>query len=85
MAPRNPLEKKLAAIWTEVLRTEKVGVNDDFFQLGGHSLHVIMIRSRITEALQVKLPLSIPFEDSTIETLSKRIEQTPGFVKGVEG
>lgn len=75
IAPRTPLEEHLAEIWAEVLQVERVGILDDFFALGGHSLLIMKVESRIRENLQVQLPVRVLFKKSTIEKLSKEIEQ----------
>ena len=48
--PRNPEEKTMAAIWAEVLRLERVGINDNLFELGADSLHVFQIVARANKA-----------------------------------
>ncbi|MFB1485365.1 amino acid adenylation domain-containing protein, partial [Corallococcus sp. RDP092CA] len=74
-APRNEVEKTLAAIWAEVLRVPRVGVKDSFFELGGHSLMAMRVASRIREELGVELPLRALFEATTVEALASRLEK----------
>jgi amino acid adenylation domain-containing protein len=66
VAPRDEVERLLAAIWEEVLGVERVGVRDDFFDLGGHSLLATQVVVRIRERLGVELPLARLFEASTL-------------------
>jgi amino acid adenylation domain-containing protein len=73
VAPRTLIEKQLAAIWAEVLSLEQVGIYDNFFHLGGHSLKVTQVVSRVQETFRVELPLRTLFEASTIASLSKVI------------
>ncbi|MGE8154900.1 phosphopantetheine-binding protein [Pseudomonas vancouverensis] len=75
VAPRNALEKTLAAIWADALHVERVGVHDNFFELGGHSLLATRIRARIQEELNLAIPLKLFFEGDTLERLSAQIEQ----------
>jgi amino acid adenylation domain-containing protein len=75
VAPRNDLEKTLAAIWAEALHVERVGVHDNFFELGGHSLLATRIRARIQEELNLAIPLKLFFEGDTLERLAGQIEQ----------
>ncbi len=70
VAPRNPVEETLAAIWGEVLGVPTVGVRDDFFALGGHSLSAARVLSRVRDLLEVELPLSATFERRTVEALA---------------
>ncbi|MCA1566086.1 MAG: non-ribosomal peptide synthetase, partial [Acidobacteria bacterium] len=76
VAPRTPLEQKLADIWCEVLGVERVGVHDDFFDLGGHSLLATQVISRVRETFQINLPLRVLFESPKVETLAGIIEQS---------
>lgn len=73
-APVSEFEKAISSIWQDLLGIEQVGVNDDFFELGGQSLTAIQISSRVREAFQVELPLSSFFEEPTVASLAKRLE-----------
>jgi acyl-coenzyme A synthetase/AMP-(fatty) acid ligase/acyl carrier protein len=74
VAPRTEIERIVAGIWTEVLKTERVGVHDNFFELGGHSLLASQIVSRIRVALQVEVSLRALFEKPTVASLCDHIE-----------
>ena len=74
IAPRSPAEEMVAAIWADVLRLERVGVRDEFFDLGGHSLNATQVVSRVREAFRVELPLRAMFETPTVEGLARTIE-----------
>jgi hypothetical protein len=74
VAPRTPVETTLAGIWEEVLGAERVGVRDDFFALGGHSLKATSVLARVRDALRVDLPLSVVFERRTIEGMAVAVD-----------
>ncbi|HEX2090884.1 MAG TPA: phosphopantetheine-binding protein, partial [Longimicrobiaceae bacterium] len=57
VAPRTPVEEVLAGIWSELLGVERIGIHDDFFRLGGHSLLSIQLVTRIREVLGMEVPL----------------------------
>ena len=73
--PRTPLEELIASVWSQVLGIKEIGVQDSFFELGGHSLLATQVVSRLQEVFQIKLPVRELFEYSTVEALSKRIDQ----------
>lgn len=83
VAPRNDIETQLVAIWTDVLKHEKIGITDNFLSLGGHSLMAIRVLGKISKAFSVRLPLRILFETPTIEGLAVVIEQERGASKPV--
>ncbi|WP_080283458.1 non-ribosomal peptide synthetase, partial [Clostridium botulinum] len=75
-APRNKTEEKLVKVWSEVLDVKKVGINDDFFDLGGHSLKATVLMSKIHKELKREIPLKEIFKSPTIKELSKLIESS---------
>jgi amino acid adenylation domain-containing protein len=68
--PRNAVEEKLAGIWMELFKVKSIGIHDDFFDLGGHSLLGIKLMSRIREGFGVDLPVLTLFENPTIAGLA---------------
>jgi amino acid adenylation domain-containing protein/FkbM family methyltransferase len=72
--PRTETEKSLAAIWSELLQVENIGVNDDFFNLGGKSLLAIRMVARIRDALGVNVPLRNLFERPTVAGLAEIVD-----------
>ena len=73
-APRTPIEAQLAAIWGEVLAAPRVGMHDDFFALGGHSLVATRVVSRVRDAFRVALPLRALFERPTVAGSGQVVE-----------
>jgi amino acid adenylation domain-containing protein/non-ribosomal peptide synthase protein (TIGR01720 family) len=78
VAPRNPIEEKLALIWAELLGLEQIGANDNFFHLGGHSLIATQMLSRVREVFQVELSFHQIFENPTIGSVAQLIQQGQG-------
>ena len=74
--PGTDQEKQLADIWRDVLHLDKVGINHNFFDMGGHSLLAFQVISRMRDAFSVEVPLSSFFETPTIAALAK------GLVEG---
>src|SRR5436189_3782885 len=74
VAPRTTAEKRIATLWSSVLRVERVGVYDNFFDLGGHSLLATQVISRVREAFQVEVPFYTLFEAPTVEDLAENID-----------
>jgi acyl carrier protein len=73
VAPRNPVEEKLAVIWREALEMDRVGIHDNFFELGGHSLLATRVISRVRNELKVQLHLRVLFDGPTIAELAKAV------------
>jgi len=69
-APRSELEQTIASIWQEMLRVERVGLDDNFFDLGGHSLLVVQMRNRIRASLGRDLPVTAFFQFPTVRALA---------------
>jgi amino acid adenylation domain-containing protein len=78
MAGRGPIEEIVAGIWREVLRLSSVGRNDNFFNLGGHSLIATQVILRVRDILKVELPVRSMFEASTVAQLSQLIQEQIG-------
>jgi acyl carrier protein len=74
VAPRTPTEVQLAAIWSEVLKRERVGARDNFLELGGHSLLAIRVLGKISKSFGVRLPLRTLFDAPTVEQLAVVVE-----------
>ncbi|AKT41320.1 hybrid non-ribosomal peptide synthetase/type I polyketide synthase [Chondromyces crocatus] len=69
-APRTDVEKLVAGVWRDVLQIEKVGLHDSFFDLGGHSLLLTQVRTRLKELLRRDVPITGLFRHPTIATLA---------------
>ncbi|MCR8937086.1 non-ribosomal peptide synthase/polyketide synthase [Brevibacillus laterosporus] len=83
VAPRNMIEEQLAAIWQEVLEIDPIGITDQFFEIGGHSLKAMHLISKVYEYMQEELPLHLVFQHPTIEKMAefilhKQYEQNAG-------
>jgi acyl carrier protein len=73
VAPSSPTEKILAEIWAQSLGVEKVGIHDNFFDLGGHSLLLVRIQSIVCEKLKSKVSIVEMFQYPTISTLARHL------------
>ena len=74
-APRGPVEEIVAGIWSEVLKVPAVGREDNFFNLGGHSLLVTQAILRVREILKMELPIRSLFESPTVAEFSSLIKK----------
>jgi acyl carrier protein len=70
VAPRSPSEERLARIWSEVLGIDQIGVHDDFFDLGGHSLAATRIVSQVIHVFQVNVPINALFDAPTVAEMA---------------
>ncbi|HYL98719.1 MAG TPA: phosphopantetheine-binding protein, partial [Blastocatellia bacterium] len=71
---RTATEKQLAKIWAEALGIQRVGIWDNFFDLGGHSLMVAQVASRVRDAFSIELPLAVVFERPTVAELGECVD-----------
>jgi acyl carrier protein len=71
--PRTPLEHEVAEIWRELLEIEQLSIHDNFFQLGGHSLMLTRLASRIRKTFQIEIPLQSLFLAPTIAEIASVI------------
>ncbi|HYH80745.1 MAG TPA: amino acid adenylation domain-containing protein [Longimicrobium sp.] len=84
VAPRTSTEAALAEIWAEVLGLGRVGVEENFFALGGHSLIATRVTARAREAFRIELPLRALFEAQTVAGLAARVDELRGSGAGAE-
>ncbi|MGA8116117.1 MAG: amino acid adenylation domain-containing protein [Actinocatenispora sp.] len=77
LAPRTPVEKRLAAIYAEVLSMDRVGVHDDFFSLGGHSLLATRVVARVRAEFGVDVPVRTMFTHPTVARLAGTLPVEP--------
>lgn len=75
VAPRTVMEERLVEVWQNVLGVDRVGVEDDFFAIGGNSLVAVQLVSHLRKALRVKLPMRTLFETPTVAGLVQRVER----------
>ena len=88
VAPRSWVEKALAEIFSELLDVERVGVRDDFFALGGHSLFAVRLTTRIEQSFGARLPVAALFQDATVEGLARALadlgSRTPSSLVAIQ-
>ncbi len=75
IAPRTPIEEILVGIWAEVLGSERVGVADNFFDLGGHSLRAMRVIARVRDVLGVEVAMRTFFEAPTVQGMAVAIDR----------
>jgi amino acid adenylation domain-containing protein/non-ribosomal peptide synthase protein (TIGR01720 family) len=76
--PANDIEASIVRIWEDILGINEIGIRDNFFDLGGHSLKATQVISRIEKELGFEIPLRRIFEDPTVEGICKSIVQEQG-------
>ncbi|MCP4215909.1 MAG: AMP-binding protein, partial [bacterium] len=81
LAPRDETEQKLADIYGDLLRVEQVGIDDDFFRLGGHSLKATQLVGNIHKFLDVSLTLTEVFKTPTVRGLAQKVKEAAALPK----
>ena len=76
--PQNALQAQLAQIWSDILGLDRVGVDDNFFDLGGHSLAAMRIVSRVTDQFNLKMPTQVLFQSPTVRAMAATIAAYQG-------
>ncbi|HEY9692726.1 MAG TPA: amino acid adenylation domain-containing protein [Oculatellaceae cyanobacterium] len=77
LVPKSEIEQTIAKIWQQVLQIERVGINDNFFDLGGHSLLIVQVQSKLQEVLNNKISIVDLFKYPTISTLAQYLNKQP--------
>ena len=72
--PETPTEKALAELWQRILRIDRIGTEDNFFESGGHSLLAMQLVGRIRDRFGVELPLQNLFQRPQLRNLAARID-----------
>ncbi|NDD31163.1 MAG: non-ribosomal peptide synthetase, partial [Proteobacteria bacterium] len=80
-APRNPIEEMIAAIFADVLGIDKVGIDEAFFDLGGHSLSATQVVSRISRTLGKEVSLQTFFAGPTVAEIAAALQDADGHVR----
>jgi acyl carrier protein len=85
VAPETDVQRTLAGFWSELLGIEQIGIQDSFFDLGGHSLIAVRLFAMVKKAYRVSFPISVLFEAPTIESCALLIEDRIGPQSSPEG
>jgi SAM-dependent methyltransferase/acyl carrier protein len=75
-APETELHRQIAAVWSEVLGIEQIGIDSSFFNIGGHSLLAMQVVSRLSDSLNLDIPLRLMFETPTIRGFAEAVVGT---------
>jgi acyl carrier protein len=75
VAPKTDMEKIIIDIWKEVIKVDMVGVKDNFFDLGGSSLDIIMVGNQLKEAIKKDVPIVTLFTYPTVHSLAYHLAQ----------
>lgn len=82
VAPRNPLESQISAVWEQVLGVQPVGANDNFFDLGGHSMLAIQLLAALKQTTGVDLSVAALFQAPTVAQQATMIKERGGKSAG---
>jgi acyl transferase domain-containing protein/acyl carrier protein len=74
VSPRSPVEQRIVEVWQRLLGFEQIGIDDNFFELHGHSLLGMQLMTRLRQLFQVNLPLAKLFEGPTVAELAEVVE-----------
>ncbi|MCP5105926.1 MAG: hypothetical protein GY950_21240, partial [bacterium] len=74
-APKNDIEEKMVEIWKEVLHADKLGTRDNFFDLGGNSMDIMRLNSRLIKIFETDIPVAVHFRYTTIKSFVQYLGQ----------
>ncbi|MBU0994171.1 MAG: amino acid adenylation domain-containing protein, partial [Proteobacteria bacterium] len=75
VAPQNEVEQRIAGVWKDVFEIDKIGIHDNFFDLGGNSLLVITLNNKLGAAFAKDIPVAVLYQHMTIHSLAKYMSQ----------
>jgi amino acid adenylation domain-containing protein len=78
VGPQDATQETLCRLWQDVLRRDRVGIHDNFFEIGGHSLLAVQLTSRVRSAFAIEMPLSVLFATPTVARMAKHIAVANG-------
>ena len=73
LAPRDEIERAIASVWRDVLRLDEVGVDDNFFDLGGHSLLLVQVQAKLRDALAREIAIVEMFQYPTVRAMASHL------------
>ncbi len=84
--PQTVLEELLVNVWKELLKLDRLGIHDIFFEIGAHSLLASQVVNRVQKVLELSIPLRTIFEYPTVEQFAKEVDRqlTPIFKENAE-
>ncbi len=75
VAPTSEIEQTVASVWQEILAVDKVGIHDDFFELGGDSLNIVQLNGLLKKQLKRDIPVAVLFRYLTIHSFVQYLQQ----------
>jgi acyl transferase domain-containing protein/acyl carrier protein len=75
VSPKTETEQKIAEIWQKLLGIQQVGINDDFFELGGDSLNVVQVNNELKKAFNKDIPVAVMFRHQTIRAFTQYLQE----------
>lgn len=78
VSPRTPFEETVEGIWAETLGLDRVGIHDNFFDLGGNSLVATRVVSKVINQFRLELPLQVVFQSPTVAEMARVIAEHQG-------
>ena len=83
-APNNPTEEIMESIWMDILQIDRLDINDNFFEVGGHSLSAMQLITRVRQVFQVEIPIRSLFDAPTLAQLSQKVEEARGAINTLQ-